>query len=65
MRHLRGRFLILDVCNELLDARMATCTNNPIRAIPEANFPKILTQVLSKFFSDVSGTDCFQIANES
>ena len=65
MRHLRRRFLILDLCNELLNARMATCTNNPISAIPETNFPKILTQVLCKFFSDVSGTHCFQIANES
>jgi hypothetical protein len=57
--------LILDIRNELLDARMATGTNNTIGAIPEANLPKILAQVLSKFFSDVSGTHCLQIANKS
>ncbi len=55
MRHLRRRFLILDIRNELLDARMATSTNNSIGAVPKANFPEILAQVLGKFFPDVSG----------
>jgi len=64
MRHLRRRFLILDIRNELLDARMATSTNNSIGAVPKANFPEILAQVLGKFFPDVSGTHCLQITNE-
>ncbi len=55
MRHLRRRFLILDIRKELLDARMATSTNNSIGAVPKANFPEILAQVLGKFFPDVSG----------
>ena len=64
MGHLRGRFLVLDIRNELSDARMSTGTNHSIGAIPEANFPKIFAQVLGKFFPYVSGTHRLQITNE-
>lgn len=43
---------------------MGSGTNNTIGAFPEANSPKILAEVVGKFFSDVSGTNGLQIADE-
>jgi hypothetical protein len=42
---------------------LAAGTNNPVGGIAEANFPKMLTQVVRNLFPDVPETHFLQIAD--
>nr|WP_031404602.1 hypothetical protein [Thiomonas sp. FB-Cd] len=58
-------FLILDVREQLFDARVSARADHCVGVVPELNLPEKLAQVLRKFLADVARTHSLQISDES